>query len=60
MRKSFDKYERKKKSDKARSTRELFGKNTPKGLRIRMEKQDNTDTNKVSKQITKTKIKSKK
>ena len=58
MRKSFDKYERKRKSDKARATRELFGKNTPKGLRIRMEKQANTDANKVSKQ--KAKIKSKK
>ena len=49
MPKSFDKFERKRKSDKARGTKELFGKNTPRGLRIRMEKQVNTEVNKVSK-----------
>jgi hypothetical protein len=48
MPKSFDKFERKHKGDKGRGTRELFGKNTPRGLRIRMEKQINTEVKKVS------------
>ena len=49
MPKSFNKYERKHKGDNKIKTRELFGKNTPRGLRIRMEKMSNTDANKVSK-----------
>jgi hypothetical protein len=58
MPKSFDNFERNRKGDKSRGTRELFGKNTPRGLRIRMEKQTNTEINKVSK--PKSKLKSNK
>lgn len=55
MPKSFDNFERKRKRDKSRGTRELFGKNTPRGLRIRMEKQANTEINMVSKPKSKLK-----
>jgi len=57
MPKSFDKFERKRKGDKGRETRELFGKNTPRGLRIRIEKQSNTEDNMISKPKPKPKSK---
>lgn len=49
MAKSFDKYERKRKGDKGKGTKELYGKNTPRGLRIIMEKQSNIDKNNIVK-----------
>lgn len=57
MPKSFDKFERKRKGAKGKGTKELFGKNTPRGLRIRMEKQAKTEVNKVSKPMTSSKKK---
>ena len=48
MPKSFDKFERKRKGDKGKGTKELFGKNTPKGLRIKQQKQENMQKKKTN------------